>query len=240
MLKLENASKYFGGLHAVQNVTFQISEREIVGLIGPNGAGKTTVFNLISGFLPLSSGRIFFQNEEISKLRPPHRIIRKGIARTFQIPKPFRNASVLDNVMISSFAQTGHKSEARNKALEILKYLGLNEKRENLAGMLTTPELKCLELAKALATNPKFLMLDEVMAGLNQSEVGKMISIIRNIRQQGTTIFLVEHNISAVMKLSDRIIVLHFGEKIAEGNPGEISQNKRVIETYLGEDTSVA
>ena len=240
ILEVENLNKNFGGLRAVRDISFHVSPGEIVGLIGPNGAGKTTLFNLLSGFIEPTSGRILFNQEDISRLRPPHKIIRKRMGRTFQIPKPIRSATVLQNVMIGAFARTHDKQEAQDQAARILEFLKLADLRDTLAESLSLPYLKRLEIARALATQPIFLMLDEVMAGLNETEIQEMIATLRECNQRGVTLFIVEHIMAAIMQISQRIIVINFGEKIAEGTPQEIMNNEKVIESYLGEDFSLA
>ncbi len=240
ILEVEKLNKYFGGLRAVNDISFHVAPGEIVGLIGPNGAGKTTLFNLLSGFIEPTSGRILFNQEDISRLKSPHKIIRKRMGRTFQIPKPIRSATVLQNVMIGAFARTNDKQEAQDQASKILEFLKLADLRDTLAESLPLPFLKRLEIARTLATQPIFMMLDEVMAGLNETEIQELISILRECNQRGVTLFIVEHIMAAIMQISQRIIVINFGEKIAEGTPEEIMNNEKVIESYLGEDFSLA
>jgi branched-chain amino acid transport system ATP-binding protein len=235
MLEIKGLRKVFGGVIAVQNLDFHLTEGEILGLIGPNGAGKTTVFNLISGFVRPSAGRIAFQGSEIVGVEP-HQICLKGITRTFQIVQPFRSISVLENVMTGAFSKEKIFHSAKKKAIEILQFLGLMELQHQEAGSLPIASQKRLELAKALATEPKLLLLDEVMSGLTPTEIIDVLSIIKKIRDSGITLFVIEHVMHAIMSISDRIIVLHHGEKIAEGNPKEISKDKKVIDAYLGED----
>jgi branched-chain amino acid transport system permease protein len=228
--------KRFGGLVAVRDVSFQIQRGEILGLIGPNGAGKTTIFNLVTGFIPPDSGQVVFQGESITGLKPPHQICLKQIGRTFQLVKPFKDMTVLENAMVGAFARIPSAPEARERALEILAFIGLMKHRDSMASSLTIADRKRLELGRALATQPDLLLLDEVVAGLNPKETEEIIGTIRKISEQGITIFMIAHVMKAVMTLSDRIIVLHHGEKIAEGTPLEISRDKRVVEAYLGED----
>ncbi len=235
MLEIKGLKKVFGGVIAVQNLDFHLNEGEILGLIGPNGAGKTTVFNLISGFVRPSAGRISFQGSEIVGFEP-HQICFKGITRTFQIVQPFRSISVLENVMTGAFSKERIFHSAQKKAIEILQFVGLMELQHQEAGSLPIASQKRLELAKALATEPKLLLLDEVMSGLTPTEIIDVLSIIKKIRDSGITLFVIEHVMHAIMSISDRIIVLHHGEKIAEGNPKEISKDKKVIDAYLGED----
>jgi len=236
MLEGVNISKFFGGLAALKNVSFSLSMGEIVGLIGPNGAGKTTLFNVITGFTPPSSGIIRFKGRKISGLKP-HKICKLGIARTYQIVKPFSNLTVLENVVVGMVS--GRKklslSKARSEALEILKLVGLENKEYVQAKNLTLMDKKMLELARALATEPEVLLLDEVCAGLNPAEIHRAVQLIKNLRKQGLTIFWIEHIMRAIMTVADRIIVLHHGEKIAEGTPREIANDSKVIDAYLGE-----
>jgi branched-chain amino acid transport system ATP-binding protein len=235
ILEVQGLTKHFGGLTAVRDLNFSLQEGEILGLIGPNGAGKTTAFNLISGFLRPSAGKIIFQGENLVGLEP-HQICLKGLTRTFQIVQPFYTLTVLDNVGIGAFSHRKKFRRARQKALEVLDYVGLIEFQNRRAGSLPIASQKRLELAKALATDPKLLLLDEVMAGLTATEIAQVLSIIRKIRESGITLFLIEHVMHAVMSISDRIIVLHHGEKIGEGSPQQVAKDKRVMDAYLGED----
>ena len=237
ILEGEGVSKYFGGLAAVLNVDFHVDEGEIVGLIGPNGAGKTTLFNLISAAIALKSGVIRFNGEKISGLKP-YQICRKGISRTFQSVKVFSNLSVLQNVSLGSLygASAGMSStEAKRKAIGLLEFVALSAARATPAKDLTLANQKRLEVARALATKPELLLLDELMAGLNPTEVAQSMELVKKIQGKGITIFMVEHVMKAIMSICDRIMVLHHGEKIAEGTPQEISTSKKVIEVYLGE-----
>jgi len=229
-------NKSFGGLAAVKDVSFRIERGEILGLIGPNGAGKTTIFNLITGFLSPDSGWVEFKGERITGLKPPHKICLKNIGRTFQLVKPFKGMTVLENVMVGTFSKVKRTKEARQEALKILEFIGLSGHRDSLASSLTIADRKRLELGRALATQPELLLLDEVVAGLNPKETEEIIRIIKGISDQGVTLFIIEHVMKAIMALSHRIIVLHHGEKIAEGTPEEISKDKRVIDAYLGEE----
>jgi branched-chain amino acid transport system ATP-binding protein len=232
----EGVTKHFGGLAAVFNVDFYIYQDEIVGLIGPNGAGKTTFFNLISGALPLTAGVIRFKGENITGLKP-HQICKRRVARTFQLVKIFSNMTVLENVLIGALFGTStgiSMSDAEAEAMELLEFVGLLAKRESLAKDLTIANQKRVEVARALATKPELLLLDEVMAGLNPTEVVYVIELIKKIRDKGIAVFMIEHVMKAIMEISDRIMVLHHGEKIAEGAPEEIATSKEIIKVYLG------
>ncbi len=235
ILQVENVTKTFGGLAAVKNVSFGVREGEILGLIGPNGAGKTTLFAVISGFYRPEHGRVLFANEPISHLKA-YDVCRRGLARTFQVVKPFGNLTVLQNVMVGSFLTTGDPGLAERRAEEVLEFVGLSRERDKVARSLTISDRKRLEVARALATRPRVLLLDEVMAGLNPTELTEMLALIKRIRDGGTTLLVIEHIMAAIMTVSERIIVLHHGEKIAEGPPQEVARDKRVIDAYLGEE----
>lgn len=235
-LKVDKLSKSFGGLKAVNNLDFQINEGEIVGIIGPNGSGKTTFLNLITGFLKPNSGSINFRGEEISRL-PRYKVCNKGIARTFQLCKPFMDFTAIQNVMVGRvYGQQPSENLrlAEKESLEILDQVGLGIKAFIQVKDLTVMERKKLELARALATKPYLLLLDELMAGLNLVEAGEVCKLITRIRDSHVTIVLVEHIVKAVTCVSDRVMVLNMGEKIAEGAPDEIVHNPKVIEVYLG------
>ncbi|TET17717.1 MAG: ABC transporter ATP-binding protein [Dehalococcoidia bacterium] len=237
ILEGEGVTKYFGGLAAVSNVDFHVEQGEIVGLIGPNGAGKTTLFNLISAALVPKPGAIRFKDENITGLKP-HKICRMGVARTFQEVKVFPNIPVLENVLLGSLFGTSpgmSSADAAREATELLEFVGLSAVRATPAKDLTLANQKRLEVARALATKPELLMLDELMAGLNPTEVAQAMELVTKIRDKGITIFMIEHVMKAIMSVCDRIMVLHHGEKIAEGTPEEIATSKTVIEVYLGE-----
>jgi branched-chain amino acid transport system ATP-binding protein len=239
LLEVDGLSKSFRGLRAVQNVSFAVPEGEIVGLIGPNGAGKTTIFNMIAGVYAPDSGSLVFRSEAIHGSRPDQ-ICVGGIARTFQIVKPFAGLSVLDNVMVGGFLREHTALAARAVSLQILEKLGLGTKRDQPASSLTLPDRKRLEVARALATRPRLLLLDEVMAGLRPTECDQIVAVFRELsRAEGLTILLIEHVMRAVMALAGRIVVLHHGEVIARGTPDEVVRDKAVLECYLGEETEV-
>lgn len=235
ILEVQGITVRFGGLVAVAGVDFHIDRGEVVGLIGPNGAGKTTLFNLISGAITPSSGTTVFKGEDITRLKPSE-ICRRGIARTFQLVKLFSDMTVLENVMLSCLFRKPRvtKEEAAKESLELLDFVGLNGMESLPARELPIGGQKRLEVARALATHPELLLLDEVMAGLNPAEVSEAIESIKQIQEKGITIMLVEHVMQAIMDVSDRVIVLHNGEKLAEGMPGEITTNETVISVYLG------
>ncbi len=237
MLQVKEVTKHFGGLAAVSNVDFTLEKGEIVGLIGPNGAGKTTMFNLISGNLNLDTGEILFKDEKINGLNP-NKICKKGIARTFQSVKIFTHMSVLENVSLAlMFGRTGSLSpgEASSKAEELLEFVDLQDVSMSPAGDLTMINQKRLELARALATDPELLLLDELMAGLTPTEVSAAMELVKSIQDKNVTIFMVEHVMKAIMNICERIIVFNHGKKISEGSPEKIANDENVIEVYLGE-----
>jgi branched-chain amino acid transport system permease protein len=237
LIEIEGVTKAFGGLKALDEVSITINRGEIVGLIGPNGAGKTTLFNVISGFHGSDGGRITFKKEDITNLAPPHRICMRGLGRTFQLVKPFAHITVFDNVVVGSWLKSKSLGSVRQKTGEILHFVGLEKYRDYQASSLTIADRKRLELARALATDPELLLLDEVMAGLNPTETEEIISLVRRISSEmNITLFIIEHVMKAVMELSKRIIVLDYGQKIAEGRPEEIAKDESVIKAYLGEE----
>jgi branched-chain amino acid transport system ATP-binding protein len=237
LLEITDVTKRFGGLTALANVSYSLNKGEILGLIGPNGAGKTTLFNVVNGFYPPTKGEVLFHGEKISHLKP-HQICKLGIGRTFQVVRPLRRMTVLDNVIASAFLRAKDKAEAEGIAIEKLRFTGLYEDRDVLSKGLPLGKRKKLEITRALATRPEMLLLDESFAGLNPSEQNELIDIIRQIRTKGITIMVIEHHMKVIMSLSDRIVVLNYGQKIAEGTPKEISSNPLVIEAYLGEAES--
>ena len=237
ILEGKGVTKHFGGLAAVSNVDFHVNEGEAFGLIGPNGAGKTTLFNLISASLPTTSGTIRFKGEKITGLKP-YKICRMGVARTFQTVKIFANMPVIENVRLGALFGSPHgmsSADATSEAAALLGFVGLSKMKALLASDLTLANQKRLEVAQALATKPELLLLDELMAGLTHTEVAQAIELVARIRKRGITVIMIEHVMTAIMSVCERIMVLHHGEKIAEGTPKEIATSKKVIEVYLGE-----
>src|SRR5262245_402488 len=236
LLELDHVSKRFSGLRAVQDVSLTVPEGAIVGLIGPNGAGKTTCFNVIAGVYRPDAGEVRFAGKRIDGQRPDQ-ICRVGVGRTFQLVKPFAGLSVMENVIVGALNACAGVREAKDKATQVIEQLGLAAKRDQTASSLTLPERKRLEVARALATGPRILLLDEVMAGLRPTEMDHMVALFRDLNARlGLTILLIEHVMRAVMALSSRIVVLHHGEVIASGTPAEVTRDPAVLECYLGEE----
>ena len=236
ILQVQGVTKRFGGLQALTQVTFDLPEGQILGLIGPNGAGKTTLFNVIDGVYKPEEGRVIFRGKDVTG-KKPYYLAKMGLARTHQIVRPLNELSVRENVMVGAcFGHAGaNLNEAAKIADEVMELLGLAPKANDLAGSLNVAQKKRLEMARALASKPVLLLLDEVLAGLNPSEIAKMVETVRAIRDRGITIIMIEHVMSAIMNLSDRILVLDFGKLIAEGTPDEIANNEKVIQAYLGD-----
>jgi branched-chain amino acid transport system ATP-binding protein len=237
LLEIRDVTKKFGELVANDRVSFAVEPGAIVGLIGPNGAGKTTLFNCISGLFPVTSGRIFFDGTEITGL-PSYRIARMGAVRTFQVVRPLKDMTVYDNVLVGAFLHSASSAQARAAADDCIRVCNLTEYADKSSGDLPIGGMKRLELARALATRPRLLMLDEVMAGLTSTEVKAALELIRKIREKGVTLLIVEHIMEAIMPIADRVVVLDGGIKIAEGPPGDIIHDERVISAYLGEKFS--
>ena len=239
LLNLESVSKSFGGVAAVRNVSLAVDEGEILGVMGPNGSGKTTLFNLVSGAMVPDAGNIFLLGERINGV-PPHKLCQRGVARTFQLVRPFLGMTVLANIMVGlGYGQQRlHRSEARARADELLRRVGLTGSADRPANTLTVMDRKRLELARALATSPKLLLLDEFMAGLTPTETAAAINLIRDFQRSGVTVIWVEHIVWALLDVSHRIVVLSAGEKIAEGTPASVAKDPHVVEVYLGESAS--
>jgi branched-chain amino acid transport system ATP-binding protein len=233
LLELKDVTKRFGGLQAVGHMTFSLNKGEILGLIGPNGAGKTTIFNLINGYIPPTSGKVLFKDERIDGLKP-HVVCHRGLARTFQVVKPLARLTVLENVMASAFCRTNNRETAREMALQATAFAEMEAWRDRSAGSLPLGMRKRLEMARALATKPELLLLDENFAGLNPAEVENTIEIVKKIHASGVTILIIEHIMRVIMSISHRLICINYGEKIAEGTPREVADNQQVIDAYLG------
>jgi branched-chain amino acid transport system ATP-binding protein len=239
VLRIENLAKSFGGVTAVDGVSFEVGEGEIVGLIGPNGAGKTTVFNLISGIFPPSRGRIYLADTDVTSL-PAHRRSLLGVGRTFQVVRTFTEMTVLENVMVPALARDHDLREARDASLEILERVGLRDQAFSSTHNLTLAQLKRLEVARALAAKPKVLLLDEVLAGLNPAELRRALPLIPQIREDGVSVLVIEHLMTALMSVSERVLVLDQGELIASGTPDEVANDSKVIKAYLGDEAASA
>lgn len=234
LLEIKQLTKRFGGLVAVNNMNFDVTEGEIVGLIGPNGAGKTTVFNLISGIIPATEGNIVLNGQELNRM-PAHRRSLAGIGRTFQVVRPFE-MTVLENVMVPALTRTKNPNRARKKATRVLEMMGLADLADAEPGNLTLAQCKRIEVTRAMATEPKLLLLDEVLAGLNPTEVAENLPLIRQVRDSGVTIIFIEHLMDAMMSVSERMLVMDQGSLIASGTPAEVTNDQCVIKAYLGEE----
>jgi len=239
MLEVHDVSKWFGGNAVLNHVDLSIQPGDVVGLIGPNGAGKTTLFNIISGFYRTKTGYVRFNDADITRMKPEE-ICGMGLCRTFQITKPFSNITVTKNVMIGALNREKSLKKAERRALEVLEFVGLYDRRDLLGRSLTIADRKRLEIARGLATSPRLFLLDEVMAGLNPTELQGMIALIRQMTESGIALLIIEHIMGVIMRLSHRVIVLNHGEKIAEGEPSQIASDKEVIKAYLGEEYLIA
>jgi branched-chain amino acid transport system ATP-binding protein len=233
LLEVKGLTKYFGGLRAVHDLSFQVNAGEILGLIGPNGAGKTTAFNLIAGFIRPTAGHVLLEGEDLVGMKP-YAVTRKGIARTFQIVKPFRKLSVLENVALAAFLRFPSRTEAETHAKDVLERMGLSQKLSAAATDLTLSEQKRLEIARALATRPRLLLLDEPMSGLNPTEIDQATRLVTKICRDGVTVIWVEHVLKAIMNASHRVVVISQGQKIADSSPQQVVNNPEVISAYLG------
>jgi branched-chain amino acid transport system ATP-binding protein len=236
LIEVKDITMRFGGLAAVADVSFVLNKGEILGLIGPNGAGKTTLFNVINGFYRPTKGDVYLNGKKVTNLKP-HVLCKMGVARTFQVVKPLQRMTTLDNVIASAFIRTKSKKEAQELSFEVLKFTGLFDDMNVLSKGLPLGKRKRLEIARALATQPEIILLDEAFAGLNPTEINEQIEIVNKIRtERGITILIIEHHMRVIMAVSDRIVVLNYGQKIAEGTPSEIGHNPAVIVAYLGEE----
>ncbi len=235
MLVVSNLRRDFDGLTAVQDLSFSVEPGEIVGLIGPNGAGKTTTFAMLAGFLTPTSGEVRFQGKRINEMKP-HQVCKLGLTRTFQIVQPFPDMTALENIMVGAYVHHPNTTDAKRKAMEVLERVNLSNKADTLGKNLTLIELKRLEIGKALATEPSLLLLDEVAAGLKDAEVDNILVLVRQLNKEGITFLIVEHLMKVIMNLSHRVIVLDFGQMIAQGTPQEISTNPAVLAAYLGKE----
>lgn len=239
MLEVKNLTKRFGGLVAVNDLNFDVERGEIIGLIGPNGSGKTTTFNMLSGAYEPTEGSIAFKSERIDGLKA-NRVCRKGLARTFQVVQPFPEITAVENVMIGAFAHTRRAAEAREHSMAMLKRVGMEKEAKKLGRELTLLQLKGLEIAKALATGPELLLLDEVAAGLTSNEIDVVLELVHQLHDEGITFIVVEHVMKVIVNLSHRIIVIDFGKEIARGTPDEVMNNPAVHAAYLGEEATIA